>query len=57
MPYIGGTPTANFVDIPSVERFNGNNSTTSFTLSRTVGNDQILLFLWMVLFKTQINIA
>ena len=40
MPYIGGQPTANFVDIPSVERFNGNNSTTSFTLSRTVGNDQ-----------------
>ena len=40
MPYIGGQPTANFVDIPAVERFNGNNSTTSFTLSRTVGNDQ-----------------
>ena len=43
MPYIGGTPTANFVDIPVVERFNGNGSTTSFTMSRTVGNDQELI--------------
>lgn len=40
MAYIGGIPTANFVDIPVVERFNGNGSTTSFTMSRTVGNDQ-----------------
>jgi len=43
MPYIGGTPTANFVDVPVVERFNGNNSTTSFTLSRTVGADEDIL--------------
>lgn len=43
MPYIGGTPTANFVDIPVVERFNGNGSTTSFTMSRTVGSDQDVL--------------
>jgi hypothetical protein len=43
MPYIGGTPTANFTDIPVVERFNGNNSTTSFTLSRTVGADEDIL--------------
>ena len=43
MPYIGGTPTANFVDIPTVERFNGDNSTTSFTLSRTVGADEDIL--------------
>ena len=40
MAYIGGIPTANFVDIPVVERFNGNGSTTSFTMSRTVGSDQ-----------------
>ena len=43
MPYIGGQPTANFVDIPVVERFNGNNSTTAFTLSRTVGADEDIL--------------
>lgn len=43
MPYIGGTPTANFTDVPVVERFNGNNSTTSFTLSRTVGADEDIL--------------
>lgn len=43
MAYIGGIPTANFVDVPVVERFNGNNSTTSFTLSRTVGADEDIL--------------
>ena len=43
MPYIGGQPTANFVDIPVVEQFNGNNSTTAFTLSRTVGADEDIL--------------
>lgn len=43
MAYIGGIPTANFVDIPVVERFNGNGSTTSFTMSRTVGSDQELI--------------
>lgn len=43
MAYIGGIPTANFVDIPVVERFNGNGSTTSFTMSRTVGSDQDVL--------------
>lgn len=43
MAYIGGIPTANFVDVPVVERFNGNNSTTAFTLSRTVGADEDIL--------------
>ena len=38
MAYIGNnTVPANFQTIPSVQRFNGNGSTTAFTLTNKVG--------------------
>ena len=35
MGYVGNTPAKNFHDVPSVERFNGDASTTAFTMGRS----------------------
>jgi len=43
MPFIGNTPAKNFHDVPSVERFNGDASTTAFTMGRNIGNVQDVL--------------
>ena len=43
MPFIGNTPAKNFHDVPSVERFNGDASTTAFTMGRNIGNIQDVL--------------
>ena len=43
MPFIGNTPAKNFHDVPSVERFNGTGSATTFTMGRSVGNLQDVL--------------
>ena len=43
MAYIGNEPAARFTSIPTVQQFNGDGSTTAFTLSRAVGSDQDLL--------------
>ena len=43
MPFIGNTPAKNFHDVPSVERFNGDASTTAFTMGRSIGNVQDVL--------------
>ena len=43
MTYIGNQVQANFHSIPSVQRFNGDGSTTGFTLTTAVGNDQDVL--------------
>ena len=43
MAYIGNTVSANFHDIPSVQRFNGDGSATAFTLTNNVGNVQDVL--------------
>jgi len=43
MPFIGNTPAKNFHDVPSVERFNGDASATTFTMGRSVGNVQDVL--------------
>ena len=43
MGYVGNTPAKNFHDVPSVERFNGDASTTAFTMGRNIGNIQDVL--------------
>ena len=43
MGYVGNTPAKNFHDVPSVERFNGTGSETTFTMGRSVGNVQDVL--------------
>ena len=43
MPYIGNEPADRFTSIPTVQQFNGDGSTTAFTLSRTVSSDQDIL--------------
>ena len=43
MGYVGNTPAKNFHDVPSVERFNGTGSATTFTMGRSVGNVQDVL--------------
>ena len=43
MPYIGNRHVANFQAIPDVQRFNGNGSTTVFTLNRNISNVQDIL--------------
>jgi hypothetical protein len=43
MPYLGNEPADTFTSIPTVQQFNGDASTTAFTLNRAVGSDQQLL--------------
>ena len=43
MAYIGNQAASNFNSIPSVQRFNGDGSDTTFTLSKTVSNVQDIL--------------
>jgi len=43
MSYIGNTLPANFQSLPAVQRFNGNASTTAFTLAAAIANDQSIL--------------
>ena len=43
MPYIGGVPAVNFQSTPSVQRFNGDGSDTTFTLNTTVNSVQDIL--------------
>ena len=43
MAYIGNQTASNFNSIPSVQRFNGDGSDTTFTLSKTVSNVQDIL--------------
>ena len=43
MPYIGGLPAVNFQSTPSVQRFNGDGSDTTFTLNTTVNSVQDIL--------------
>ena len=43
MAYIGNQVQANFHDIPSVQRFNGDGSATAFTLHQNVSNVQGVL--------------
>ena len=43
MAYIGNQVQSGFHNIPSVQRFNGDGSTTGFTLTTAVGNDQDVL--------------
>ena len=43
MPYVGNATATTFSTIPSVQRFNGDGSDTTFTLSQTVSNVQDIL--------------
>jgi len=43
MPYIGTPPRSTFSAIPSVQQFNGDGSTTGFTLAQAVTSDQDIL--------------
>ena len=43
MPYIGNPLEGTFTTIPSVQQFNGDGSTTNFTLASAVTNDQDIL--------------
>jgi len=43
MPYIGTPLRSSFSSIPSVQQFNGDGSTTGFTLAQTVTSDQDIL--------------
>ena len=43
MPYIGNQVQSGFASIPSVQRFNGDGSDTTFTLSQTVSSVQDIL--------------
>ena len=43
MGYIGNRHVANFQAIPDVQRFDGNGSTTVFTLNRNISNVQDIL--------------
>ena len=43
MPYIGNQVQSGFHTIPSVQRFNGDGSDTTFTLSQTVSSVQDIL--------------
>ncbi len=43
MAYQGNGPASNFQTVPSVQRFNGDGSDTTFTLSNTVSNVQDIL--------------
>ena len=43
MPYIGNSAATTFNTIPSVQRFNGDGSDTTFTLSQTVSSVQDVL--------------
>jgi|VirMetMinimDraft_7_1064189.scaffolds.fasta_scaffold21596_3 hypothetical protein len=43
MAYIGNSLPANFQSLPAVQRFNGNASTTAFTLAAAIANDQSIL--------------
>ena len=43
MAYIGNQVQSGFASIPSVQRFNGDGSDTTFTLSQTVSSVQDIL--------------
>ena len=43
MPMIGNQLSSNFQNIPTVQRFNGTGSATTFTLLRTISNVQDIL--------------
>ena len=43
MPYVGNATATTFSTIPSVQRFNGDGSDTTFTLSQTVSSVQDIL--------------
>ena len=43
MPYVGNVAATTFSTIPSVQRFNGDGSDTTFTLSQTISNVQDIL--------------
>ena len=43
MPYVGNATATTFSTIPSVQRFNGDGSDTTFTLSQTVTSVQDIL--------------
>ena len=43
MPFIGKAPVTTFEATTAVQRFNGNNSDTTFTLNRTVSSVQDIL--------------
>ena len=43
MPYIGTPLRSSFSSIPSVQQFNGDGSTTGFTLAQNVTSDQDIL--------------
>ena len=43
MAYIGNKIPANFQSLPAVQRFNGDGSDTTFTLSAQIANDQSIL--------------
>ena len=43
MSYIGNPLPASFQSLPAVQRFNGNASTTAFTLAAAIANDQSIL--------------
>lgn len=43
MPYIGTPLRSSFSSIPSVQQFNGDGSTTGFTLAQAVTSDQDIL--------------
>jgi len=43
MPIIGNQPSSNFQNIPTVQRFNGTGSATTFTLLNTISNVQDIL--------------
>ena len=43
MPFIGNMPATHFETTPVVQQFNGDGSTTTFTLNRTVADKQSVL--------------
>lgn len=43
MAYQGNIPAASYFSTPAVQQFNGDGSTTTFTLSRTVSDKQSIL--------------
>ena len=43
MPFVGKSPVTTFESTTAVQRFNGDNSDTTFTLSRTVSSVQDIL--------------
>ena len=46
MPYLGNEPADTFTSIPTVQQFNGDASTTAFTLSSSVASeDNLIVFI------------